>query len=247
MSVINQYLNELARCEMSSFDDSKSVEAHIYNGIDGMRGRDYYFGYLTKQHEQALNEIQDIVLNTDAKKVATILAMLFQRINVVIENIENFEVPSSVTIKLMQNDCDRSGNNIAMKNELDRMKFFSEMAAVQMYYASEFKKFLVRILNPITLTNIAHMDAPESMSSPQLDPETSTQAIHTPIKEEKYVYGLAGLMTLLKCGKNKAQSIVNSGKISSATSKDGRKYIFEVGKVMELLRMDNSTKSARKR
>ena len=249
MSVINQYLNELARCEMSSFDDSKSVEAHIYNGIDGMRGRDYYFGYLTKQHEQALNEIQDIVLNTDAKKVATILAMLYQRINVVIKNIENFEVPSSVTISNMLNDYQKSGNNLAMKNELGRMRFFAEMAAVQRYYAQEFKKILGNILYPSTSTNTVHTDAPVSISPPQLSPESSPETSTKTIQEstdDKYVYGLDALRHKLHYGKNKMQNVINRGDIRAATKKNGRKYIFDLPKVMELLDVDDSKKSKKR-
>lgn len=54
--------------------------------------------------------------------------------------------------------------------------------------------------------------------------------------EKKYVYGLAGLASLLGCSKRRAWEIKSSGKIEAAVTQQGRTIIIDAEKALELLR-----------
>lgn len=58
----------------------------------------------------------------------------------------------------------------------------------------------------------------------------------SPMKPEtpKYVYGIKGLASILGVSQPTAQKIVNSGKIEAATSRLGRKLIFDSQLALEL-------------
>lgn len=54
--------------------------------------------------------------------------------------------------------------------------------------------------------------------------------------DKKYVYGLAGLASLLNCSKRTASEIKSSGKIDDAVIQAGRKIIIDSEKALQLLK-----------
>lgn len=58
----------------------------------------------------------------------------------------------------------------------------------------------------------------------------------TDFTKDNYVYGLSGLADLLNCGKTKALEIKQSGVIDDAIIQNGKKIIFKVDRVLELLK-----------
>ena len=54
--------------------------------------------------------------------------------------------------------------------------------------------------------------------------------------EKKYVFGIRGLASILKCGMTNAQRIKNTGVIDEAIYQAGRKIVIDSEKALELIK-----------
>lgn len=64
----------------------------------------------------------------------------------------------------------------------------------------------------------------------------------TTIQQSKYVYGIAGLQSILGCKRSKAQEVKNSGVIDNAIIQFGKTIIVDAEKALELLKNQNTIK-----
>jgi hypothetical protein len=237
-SKISDLFDELGRCELSPFNDTLRVEQHTYNDFTGAQGRENYSLFLERMYKTFVNEIQGVILDQQSN-ISTIANTLYHRIEKIIEEIGYFEVPSAEAIMALQRDISaQRGKDVSMRmtNELHRMQFFVDMSKTQRYYAEEVASFLRSIIapakiTPVSLTPIVNEPQQEAITYQPSLPETEPQ--------EKYVYGLKGLQKLLGCGKNKAQEMVKDEKYKEAIHRDGRKYIIDSEKLLELMKLSN--------
>ena len=56
-------------------------------------------------------------------------------------------------------------------------------------------------------------------------------------KEPKFVYGVAGFAKLLNCSIATANRKIKSGRFDKAMHRDGRKLVFDISKVLEIMRV----------
>lgn len=226
---------------MSEFNDELPVELHFYNGVSGVYGREYYSNFLGSKHQEFQNEIQNMLFSANTDKINIFVNSLSLRIADVLERIGYFAVPTNDDIRAMQNHISTHPNGpmTRMRNELNRMQFFADMAKVQRYYAGQVKTYIDALLSPVVPTQPeTKVDTPEQAST------NDVIELESPATG-KYVYGLNGLRELLKIGHTTASQLANSEKLAPATIKNGRKYIFETEKVLDIMRLSNQPKSKR--
>ena len=56
-------------------------------------------------------------------------------------------------------------------------------------------------------------------------------------KEPQFVYGVAGFAQLLNCSIPTANRKIKSGRFDKATHRDGRKLVFNIRKVLEIMKV----------
>ena len=206
MKRITDFLNECAKCEL---------EQPTYNGFND---DDNYSSYLKRLYDGAVSALLE-------NNVETMMSAIRTRYAEVEAGMAYADFPLPETLSRMKEDC-KMTQIPSLKKECDYLEMARRCRAMQLYFFSEFSKYL-QVDGSGVLDMKNHVETSDSEESSKVDA----------CGGEDLIRGIRELAKCLRCGLNKANAIVQSGVLKEAgvQFKMGNTNCFSKKKLEEVL------------
>lgn len=209
MNTIYSYLQELTRCDYSSFTNH-SLEEFTYNNISYAQGVESYNRILSEKEKSFKGQILEQSSSNNFNCIINAVLADFKK-----KEGLYYDIPNDDDIASMERDYSTSHNQ-SLLNSIREAKFLREMVSLQRLYLNNAVIFLMSLSEEKdsgrTDFNITNKEIKEDVEHIDLS------------KEDEYVHGVKGLAVFLNCGTSKAQAIINS-KILEKTKPRIQQYV----------------------